>query len=707
MGVNLFSFSGFLLFISCLALAFIIVRYGKTLLHRLWVLFNLAVGCWGFGAFLVGRATTEPAAMLWWRLAHVGIVLIPVFLFHVVHVLCGLSRKKLLFAVYLQGAFFLAMIPTRLFISGLRFAFSEFYYATPGPLYAFFFVFWTVIVIFSHYQLLLTFIKSKDIKRRQILYFSVGAILGFAGGVTNFFPVFNINLYPYGNFAIPLYCVVVTYAIFRYKLMEIDVILKKTLVFAGLFASVFAILVLPTLIIQEFVVSRMSFGGRLVGLGISTVLIVLVLRPLHNFLVGITDKYLFQKKYDYKELLRTFTSEVLTVLDLNKLMRLTVFKLADIVKVETCALLLLDEEMDGYRMVASHGLKNKEIFLNRKNTLASFMERTRVYLSILHQGKDSRIPKNIIRDMNMLKVELAIPLVLHERMIGILTLGAKKSDAAYVQDDIDILLPLARTLAIAISNAELFEELLKTQAEAAQREKMAVIGTLSAGINHEICNPLGIVRGQCEAFLLNLKDGFYKGKSDKELIEKAITIMNKTIKEVDRATGVTKRLSSFAKPVKEHRPDEVRIGDEVDEVMALVGHDLKLDKIDVVKDIPMDLPNVLADRKQIEEIFFNLIRNAGQAIGERGRITIRVRSDGNSKVFIDIEDTGHGIPPDKLDQVFNPFYTTKEPGKGTGLGLFIVRQVVEKNKGRISVKSKMGEGTRFRLEFPASIKAEG
>ena len=105
---------------------------------------------------------------------------------------------------------------------------------------------------------------------------------------------------------------------------------------------------------------------------------------------------------------------------------------------------------------------------------------------------------------------LELPITNKDKTIGTLVLGRKKSDEDYTQDDLDILLPLARTLAIAISNAQLFVTLGKTQAEAAQKEKMAVIGTLSAGINHEICNPLGIARGQCEAFLLNIKDGLYK-----------------------------------------------------------------------------------------------------------------------------------------------------------------------------------------------------
>jgi signal transduction histidine kinase len=485
--------------------------------------------------------------------------------------------------------------------------------------------------------------------------------------------------------------------------MEIEIIIKKTLIFAGLFTVLYTVIATFTFL-GQVVFEQVTGGNRWVSLAPSIVVIVLILRPLENFLTRVTDRFLFQKRYDYRELLRTFTTEVLTVLDINRLTRLTTYKLADIVKIDSCGILLLNEEEDRYILAASYGIKAKEIYLTRDNTLAAFMERTRMYLSVKQHDKSAVLPESIMQDMNKLKVEFAIPLILHNRMIGILTLGKKKSDEDYSQDDIAILLPLARTLAIAIGNAELFDELSKTQAEAAQREKMAVIGTLSAGINHEICNPLGIVRGQCEAFILNLKDGLYKNKTEKELLDKATDIMQKTIKEVDRATAVTKRLSSFAKPIREARLDEVNLNDELDEVLALVGHELRLEKIDVIKEISPDVPDIIADHKQIQEIFFNLIRNAGQAIGERGRIIIRARANGANKILIEIEDTGHGIPEDKLDQIFHPFYTTKEPGQGTGLGLFIVRQVIEKNKGKISVKSKIGAGTTFILEFPAAVK---
>ncbi|MDD5440431.1 MAG: GAF domain-containing sensor histidine kinase, partial [Candidatus Omnitrophica bacterium] len=340
--------------------------------------------------------------------------------------------------------------------------------------------------------------------------------------------------------------------------------------------------------------------------------------------------------------------------------------------------------------------------LSMNNTLTTFLDRTRAYLSIKDQGKDSPFPQQLVENMNKLRLVLAVPLTIYDDMIGILTLGKKKSDMDYTPEDVDIIITLARTLAIAISNARTLDELGKTQAEAAQREKMAVIGTLSAGINHEICNPLGIARGQCEAFLLNMRDGLYKNKTDKELVEKSVVIMQKVIHETDRATAITKRLSSFAKPSKGLYNEDINLRDSINDVMALISYEMKLDKIEIENNVAEDLPHIVGDKKQIEEVFFNLIRNAAQAIPDRGKIMVSGRKEGKS-IHVNVEDTGQGIPADKLDQIFNPFYTTKEPGKGTGLGLFIVRQVVEKNEGRISVRSQVGVGTTFTLQFPLGV----
>ena len=634
-----------------------------------------------------------------------AVIFVGTFLYHLV--VNFLDQKKqerfILYFVYLVtfvlGYFF---ITTQYFLNGV-YKYYWGYFSKAGILHPYYMMFQALVLLRADYILFKTLLSQKaqlsPTKQAQIKYFLVASLL-LLPGMIDYIPKYGVEIYPFGFVFILAFLSVIGYAIVRYKLMDIEVIIKKTLVFAGLLASVFAMLILPTLIIQEYLFRGTGTGGRMAGLAISGIVIILTMHRIEAFLINVTDKYLFQKKYDYKELLKTFTAEVLTVLELDNLVNLTVDKLSDIVKLTSSAVLLFDEEKQQFNVMASRGVKDPTVTLIRPDGIVTFMEETHGYILIKElNDKKIMVPESVKEIIARLSAELIIPMVLHEEVMGMLSLGKKKSDEDYTQDDLDILLPLAKTLSIAISNAKLFDELGKTQAEAAQNEKMAVIGTLSAGINHEICNPLGIARGQCEAFLLNLKDGLYKTKSAEELLERSKEIMAKVIKETDRATAITKKLSGFAKPSK-GESELVDISKELDEVQGLVGYELKLEKIEFVKDIEKDLPNIFVDKKQLQEVLFNLVRNAGQAIGEKGRITVSVRQK-DRKVFIDIQDTGSGIPEDKVHQLFNPFFTTKEPGKGTGLGLFIVRQVVERSGGRIYLKqTKVGEGTTFTLEFP-------
>jgi signal transduction histidine kinase len=629
------------------------------------------------------------------------------FFFHFIIRYLELNKKSLVLLVYFAAftfSFFNWYNKSRYFLGDIHFVFEQFYWIDAlkykNPLFFIFYIsFFWIALGYSFFLLLNALKNSTGATYNKLRYFIIAVGFGWIGTNPLFLPAFHVNFYPYSNFLVATYPLLVAYAIVRHQVMDIDIIIKKTLVFAGLFVATYAVIAIFAYL--GSVMFESVTDNRWAAVIPFVLIIVLMLHPLENFLRKITDKYLFQKKYDYKKLLKTFTDEVITVLDLNKLVNLTVDNLADIMKLENATILLRDGENEEYRIVAAAGLEDAEYELPYSEEMVSRMKDSGEYVRFENSSAGKNADADIRRNMLDLQAVLAIPLMHQNNMVGILSLGKKKSDEEFAQDDIDILLPLAKTLSIAITNAQLFEKLSEAQAQAAQREKMAVIGTLSAGINHEICNPLGIARGQCEMFLLNLKEGIYKDKTPEELLEKARDIMEKVINETDRATVITRKLSSFAKPSSGIMSDDVNVEKELNEVISLVEHDLKLDNITVTKEISEGLPLIVADRKQLQEILFNIIRNAAQAIKDRGRILIRATSS-NDKVYIDIEDTGSGMSKSHLAQIFNPFFTTKEPGKGTGLGLFIVKQIVERNRGRIAVKSDPGKGTTFYLRFDAS-----
>ncbi len=678
---------------------------------RAYLVWSACIACWSLGyAVTLSGLFSRDVTLLWNRSCHAFAVLIPVTFLHLAFAISKSRRlARNLFVSRVAGclaAVLVLLVFTPLFVKDLWSMGIFKYQPLGGPVYVYFAIFFASLVAYGLLELVRAYWRAQGNEREQIKVFLLGSVIGYLGGANLFLQAFHLNINPTGVFAISSYVLFTGYAIYKYGFMDMEIIIKRATVFAGLFTFVYGVFMSLTLLSQEIFQKSLQWN-QFYSMIPSVVIVTFTLRPIENILTNMTEKFLFQKKYDYRELLRTFTNEVLTILDLQKLTEQTIADLTKIIKLESSAILLLDYDTKSYKIAASVGVKDRELIFKVDDALIHYLKQSRQPL-IKDKEAESMEGHSFLRDdFKKLNAQLCLPISHHDELLGVLCLGMKKSGEEFTPEDIDILMTLARTEGIAIANAQLFDQLSKTQAEAAQREKMAVIGTLAAGINHEICNPLGIVRGQCEMFLLNLRDGIYGDKSKEDLVKISTDIMNKVIRETDRATAITKRLSGFAKPAKKIDTEEVFVEKETDEVMGLVGHDLKLSNIEFKKQFDPGFPTILADRRQIQEVLFNIIRNAAQAMDKKdGQITLSGTTL-NGMAVIKIADNGSGIPKDKIGQIFNPFFTTKEPGKGTGLGLFIVRQVVERNHGTISVDSQEGTGTTFTLTFPITphIKA--
>ncbi|HNX91380.1 MAG TPA: ATP-binding protein [Candidatus Omnitrophota bacterium] len=674
----------------------VIFNNPRSWVNRMFFLFCFSMVWWLAFYSLMYLSADFQDALAWARIGFIGIALIPVFAYHFITIFLGIRRTMLIIALYISVIPALLMSQSCNVYQGIIERFWG-YYPIAGKYYIVFLVFFAVCFLMGVKNLFVAMI-SPDISRvrkHQITYVFFAFLIGSFGVVDYLVKYTWINVYPFGYFCAMIFITLIAYAIIKHHLMDIEVLVKKTLIFAGLY--VVSYIVFSTFLALGSFLFENTITNRFIAIIPSLLIIVAVLRPLENILRNVTDRYLFQKKYDYKDILKTFTGEVLTVLNIGELVSLTAIKLRDIMKLENVSIFLLDDAGDLTNVAQEGAEGHRTKIFKLTEEIKAYMAKNPYCLKESNHDKHSVITGGevILAD---LQAHLVILLKNNQNILGILSLGKKKSDDNFTQDDIDILLPLAHTLSIAITNAQLFDKLSTAQAQAAQREKMAVIGTLSAGINHEICNPLGIIRGQTELFLLNLRDGLYKDKTLQELVDKACEIMTKVIKETDRATSITKKLSAFAKPAKGIVEDDVRVEEEIGEVISLVEHELKLSDIAIIPDIPVDLPCISADRKQLQEVLFNIIRNAAQAIKGTGEIKVSAYRS-RSSVCVNITDTGSGITRENLNKIFDPFFTTKDPGKGTGLGLFIVKQIVEKNNGVISVESELGKGTTFKLEF--------
>jgi two-component system NtrC family sensor kinase len=227
--------------------------------------------------------------------------------------------------------------------------------------------------------------------------------------------------------------------------------------------------------------------------------------------------------------------------------------------------------------------------------------------------------------------------------------------------------------------------------------KMASIGRLAAGVAHEINNPLAIINEKAGL----LKD-FAILKPDFNYKEKIVGSVDSILKSVERCSAITHRLLGFAKRM-DINVEVIDLELLLKEVTGFLEREAGLRNIEINFNIEKNLPSIESDRGQLQQVFLNILTNAYYAVNEGGRIDIMANQINDNNIEISIADNGVGISNENIEHVFEPFYTTK--GKyGTGLGLSITYGIVQKLGGNISVKSKLGEGTKFTVQLPLNSK---
>lgn len=222
-----------------------------------------------------------------------------------------------------------------------------------------------------------------------------------------------------------------------------------------------------------------------------------------------------------------------------------------------------------------------------------------------------------------------------------------------------------------------------------QAEKLASIGRLAGGVAHEINNPLMVILGRAELALMDMPEA-HAGKADLEII----------ISETKRIANIVKNLLRFSRQDQQESLLPVEVNETVDRAVELTRYQLTVDNIVVDTSYAPDLPTVMGNAGQLQQVFTNIIINAYQAIGARGgRLLIETGKVAGS-VEVRFSDTGCGIPPENLKRIFEPFYTTKAEHEGTGLGLSVSYGIVADHGGSITAESVVGQGSQFTVRLP-------
>lgn len=285
------------------------------------------------------------------------------------------------------------------------------------------------------------------------------------------------------------------------------------------------------------------------------------------------------------------------------------------------------------------------------------------------------------------------PLVLSRKKYGTIKIGyrtpAKKTSPRllFLKEEKNLLNIVARQLALFIKRAATEEEKQKLQLQLQHVERLAFVGELSAGIAHELNEPLGRILGFAQLI-----------KKTGNLNDQQRTDIERIIKASLYTREIIKKLMIFSRQMP-RQITRVNLNDIVRNILYFIDVRFQSRGTKIIQQLDENLPTIMADEVQMSQVLVNLITNAVHAMPKGGTVTVRTAAKGDY-VSLVVKDNGTGMPPEVKAKIFEPFFTTKPAGRGTGLGLSVVQGIVDAHKGKINVTSTPGKGSKFEIVLP-------
>lgn len=452
----------------------------------------------------------------------------------------------------------------------------------------------------------------------------------------------------------------------------------------------------------------------------------------------------FKKKYDYQKALRAAAKGMSKIKSLRHLLTLVAHFMT--MKVCVCnAAILTRRSDDAFELHQQRGYGKK--FLNyalpAASPLITYLSREKKTLDLTgsqkieaaaFKGYDFQAMRQVMADFQAV---CAVPSFLGAELKSVLLIGKKKSGQPFSRQDLALFFNLAQEAAIAIENAKLYDEAIEktrelgkineqleysrnllmkslretevankhlqdTQVQVIHEQKMATLGRLAASVGHEVNNPLTILS-------MNVSRVILKYRKNPELkVGEILELFQKMEQNIARIKAVVNTLTGLLKKSERGKFEPLSLKLILEETLPLVQFQTYLDNLtgtDVEIDVPKNIPLIRGDLERLQEVFLNLFINSYHAMQSRRNRKIRVTAERDPqlphRVAVYFADNGTGMSEDVTKKIFNYGFTTKPPGKGSGMGLYMCKYIIELHGGEMKVHSKLGEGTTFIVYLPA------
>jgi signal transduction histidine kinase len=550
---------------------------------------------------------------------------------------------------------------------------------------------------------------TSRVARTRLRYLMLGGLVGITLSMTDSLPRLGIAWPTLGNVLSILYLYFLSQTLFRYRLLDLHELIGKMAVLGTL-----VVLLWATYGLLLAWVGGGQEGLFLLNALVASFVILVLFEPVRSRLENSVNRWILRQRDELRGRLDAVRRDLGSSSDVNDVVRRIILALEESRRITHAAVYLIDPDGAGHDLSAYYGparpverldatsLRRALERLRQQGTLEiEVLRREREALEAQPDAAGSKAKDTLEDAIGLLeaaRASLAVPVLGSAEteqgawLLGVVALRDDRVDGAFDLDDIDVFRRLAGQIAQAIESSQAYER-------ARERERLAAVGEMAAGLAHEIRNPLGAIKGAAQ--LLVGPDG-----KPLEPTPETADFLNIIVDEVNRLNNVVTQFLDYARPARvETSHAEVDVNEVVRKTVQLLETYDGVAKVDL--DIRLDdlMPRVSGDPEQLRQVFLNLGLNALQAMEAGGKLEIlttrrrRSRLGYGSFAEVRFRDSGVGIPRDKLKNLFIPFYTTKP--RGTGLGLAISQRIVSQHGGTIEVRSSLGKGSIFSVFLPA------
>ncbi len=511
-------------------------------------------------------------------------------------------------------------------------------------------------------------------------------------GVTNLLPAYGVPMYPLGNLGSAVWASIVAYAMVRHRLLDVEIWISRfgTMFLAGLLTIVPAYAAIVVLQIHALGRAHVELSSAV----FFALIAVVVLFPLiQRRLEAEFAKRAFPYKIEQRTSLEMVSRAVFREKSRERLLEVIAGGLAAVFRPPNLAIFLRVPEAAELRLVHHLGEPPPDRAFPLTSALVAEIEDASLSLlqSELLESKKPRA-REVGELLARNRWTVCVPMKTQSRVVGFLALGLKEGRDWYMLTELEALERLGDELALALENIYLHEQAALAQQALERVERLSAVGTMVAGIVHEVRNPLSAF----STFMQVAKER----KGDPDLIETSLPVIKG---EIDR---VQRLLEQLLHATRSKTPEfaAVDLAAAASEVVNLLKPQAKHARVELkVEPLAQGLL-AFADPDRVRQVLFNLTLNAIEASGKGEEVTIQVaraEKNGRSYAEVRVRDRGPGVPPEVREKIFQPFFTTKKDG--TGLGLALCLQIAEEHQGYIEIRSPDGPGTIFAAGFPEYV----